>query len=112
MKYYNHTQTRPVMMNGYKLLNGDEYFEDDEGKVTIKRNGEPLVIDGEEFEEQPEDIEPVEDEEEFTVGIGIDLDSMTKKELESYAQKVYGVDLDRRRSKSTMIDKIKELEDD
>ena len=39
----------------------------------------------------------------------LDLQTMTKKELEAYAIKRFGFDLDRRKSKANLIEEINEL---
>jgi len=110
--YYQHNQTTPTYMKGIKLVSGDEFLEDEYGTITVKRNGNviyPATIEEDvntniPFEEV-EDDEIVEDDEEI-----ISLEEMTKIELEDFAKEVYGIDLDRRKSKNSMINKIKQME--
>ena len=40
------------------------------------------------------------------------LDCMSKDELEDYAKKNFGIDLDKRRRRSTLIEQIIELQED
>jgi hypothetical protein len=41
-----------------------------------------------------------------------DLDKMSKKQLEAYARKEHGVELDRRHSKKQLLAKVQELSED
>lgn len=120
-EYYENLQTRPIFMNGLKLFPGDVYQKDDEG-VKVFRDGKQIYPVVEEVEEVVE--EKVEEPKVgFSFGLGtaseyeepkedeVILDNMTKVELENYAKEVYGVDLDRRRNKRSMIAKIKSLQE-
>lgn len=52
----------------------------------------------------------VEQDVEVKQGSQVDLSSMNKDELETYAKEKYGVDLDKRKSKKKLIEQIESLE--
>jgi hypothetical protein len=41
-RYYRHNQTMPIVFGGHKLKSGDEFIEQDDGTITIKRDGKIL----------------------------------------------------------------------
>ena len=99
MKYYEHRQTTPIYLNGIKLLNGDVYIRDDNG-IRVIRNGKVIFLKND-VNETKEKVEEVNEE---------ILMKMTKKELEEYASKAFGVDIDRRKSKKKLVKVILEME--
>ena len=95
-----------------KIINSDE-FESYKEKgwadtpaafVNIKESGID-VDDPEKVQQFGEAIEGVKD----SLNGALNLDNMTKRELEAYARKHYGQELDRRKSKPKLIKQVKEL---
>ena len=118
VKYYEHNQTNSIYYKpDIKLRMNDVYTEYEDGSFRITKVGEKIVhpyaysetVDGEERVVKEE--ENVEDEnvEEENVEDENALNEMTKKELEAFAKEKFGVDLDRRKTKSSLIEEIKKL---
>lgn len=105
---------------GYTVVDSDKLSEAPQhtGRIYscwMTPESQEVVVE-EKVEEEPEPETPVDDvqkaeqwESEEHVIVSPDFDSMTKKELEAYAKEKYGVDLDRRMSKTKLIAEIKNL---
>lgn len=116
---------------GYSVVNSDKLSEAPQhtGRVyscwmerAVSGAVKKEVVVEEKTETKPEPEETMDDEQkaeqwesgelgqsEEHVVVSPDFDSMTKKEVEAYAKEKFGVDLDRRMSKTKMIAEVRKL---
>lgn len=122
IKHYQHTSTTPLYVESdIKLINGDIYVKDDENRTfKVIRNGE-IVLTNEGVKEDKEEDETIEEEKEEDkteedelledVKEVIDFSKMTKEELQAYASDKFSVDLNMKKSHSSLIKEIMVLEE-